>query len=220
MIEKAHNFLVNLLSCFIIEKRIRKKFKKFFLVTQRKKGNKTQIYTENLAYNMRENMLKYSYMGENCYIYHPETKIGKYTSIAHNVIIGAGQHPLHWLSTHPFAWQGYNFMLKNKINRINWQAYKPVIVGNDVWIGINTVIMDGVKIGDGAVIAANAVVTKDIPPYQVWGGVPAKFIKQRFDDTTIEELVSLKWWDLDNEMLCDLPYNNIDECIKKIKERL
>ena len=78
------------------------------------------------------------------------------------------------------------------------------VVGNDVWIGRESVIMPGVKIGDGAIVAAYSVVAKDIPPYSVFGGNPARFIKKRFDDDLIELLLRLKWWDLPDEELADI----------------
>lgn len=78
------------------------------------------------------------------------------------------------------------------------------MIGNDVWIGRESVIMPGVKIGDGAMVAAYSIVAKDIPPYSVFGGNPARFIKKRFDDDLIELLLRLKWWDLPDEELADI----------------
>lgn len=78
-----------------------------------------------------------------------------------------------------------------------WDNKGDIIVGNDVWIGFEAVILSGVTIGDGAIIGARAVVTKDVPPYTIVGGVPAKPIRKRFDDRTIEKLLSLRWWDRD-----------------------
>lgn len=75
------------------------------------------------------------------------------------------------------------------------------MIGNDVWIGYDAIIMPGVKIGDGAIIGTRAVVTKDIPPYTIVGGVPAKPIRKRFDDKTIEKLLSIKWWNWDKEKI-------------------
>jgi len=81
------------------------------------------------------------------------------------------------------------------------QHYQKVIIENDVWIGANSVIMPGVKVGNGAIIGANAVVTKDVPDYAIVGGVPAKIIKYRFDEKTISSLLELKWWDLDKAII-------------------
>ena len=82
-----------------------------------------------------------------------------------------------------------------------WNNKGDTVIGNDVWIGYEAVIMPGVKIGDGAVIGTRAVVTKDVPPYTIVGGVPAKSIRRRFDDVTIEKLEALRWWDWDYEKI-------------------
>ena len=92
------------------------------------------------------------------------------------------------------------------------------VIGNDVWIGMDTTIMPGIKIGDGAVIGANAVVTHDIPPYAIVAGIPAKVIKYRFADEIINELLELQWWNLDENLLKELPLN-LHDCIKTLKER-
>lgn len=80
---------------------------------------------------------------------------------------------------------------------------KRVVIGNDVWIGIRCIIMDGVSIGDGAVVAAGSVVTKDVAPYAIVGGVPAKVIRFRFNDSVIEKLLQLKWWDYTDDQITD-----------------
>ena len=95
---------------------------------------------------------------------------------------------------------------------------KPCEIGNDVWIGDNVFIKSGVKIGDGAVVGAGAVVTKDVPPYAVVVGVPARVIKYRFDEKTIAELLELKWWDLDAQIVKSLPFRDVGLCIEKLKE--
>lgn len=82
-----------------------------------------------------------------------------------------------------------------------WDNKGDTVIGNDVWIGYEAVIMPGVKIGDGAVIGTRAVVTKDVPPYTIVGGVPAKPIRRRFDDATVEKLEALRWWDWDEDRL-------------------
>ena len=95
----------------------------------------------------------------------------------------------------------------------------PTIVGNDVWIGYNSVIMPGVHIGDGAIIGTRSVVTKDVPPYTVVAGDPARPIRKRFDDDTIEKLMALKWWDLPDEeireFLPELINGHIDAVLEK-----
>lgn len=89
-----------------------------------------------------------------------------------------------------------------------WDNKGDIIIGNDVWIGYEAVIMAGVNIGDGAIIAAHAVVTKDVAPYTIVGGVPARPIRQRFDDSVIQKLESLKWW--------EWPINKIRKCLPHI----
>lgn len=100
---------------------------------------------------------------------------------------------------------------------INYAHTTPAEIGNDVWIGQNAVIMDGVKIGDGAIVAAGAVVTKDVAPYAIVGGVPAKLIKYRFDEATIKDLLRLKWWELSDKEILSLPVNDVKESIKRLK---
>lgn len=105
----------------------------------------------------------------------PDTKVGQFTSIAHNAWIAPGNHPLDMLTTSPFYYAPYNEgkpeykeALAEKVLEDNRR--KRAEIGNDVWIGVNSVILQGVKIGDGAVIGANSLVTRDVPPYAVWGG--------------------------------------------------
>lgn len=121
-------------------------------------------------------------------------KIGKFCSISNNVtIFTGGGHRYDWVSTYPFnvLWKEASHIKGNPVSR------GPVIIGNDVWIGYGATILDGVKIGDGAVIGTNALVTKDVPPYAIVGGNPAKIIKYRFDEKKIGELLEMKWWDWD-----------------------
>lgn len=133
----------------------------------------------------------YSYIsGPNSYV--EEVEIGKYCSIARNVIIGVSGHNYEWVTTSPIITsKSYKFIKKDKPEP---QKDKPII-GNDVWVGINVIIMRGVKIGDGAVVASGSVVTKDVAPYSIVAGTPAKHIKYRFSADQIEKLLGIKWWD-------------------------
>lgn len=138
----------------------------------------------------------YTYIGKNCLI--QNTNIGKFCSIANDVMIGLGQHPLEHFSTSTLFYRRKNTLNISLVdNDLVFDEYKKITIGNDVWIGARVIIMDGVTIGDGAIIAANSVVTKDVPDYAVAGGVPAKIIKMRFTETKIEKLKQLKWWDDD-----------------------
>lgn len=118
--------------------------------------------------------------------------IGKYCSIAENVIFDGGfNHNLKYISTYPFH-------LINHRLESNIKLKGDIIIGNDVWIAEGAVIMSGVTVSDGAVIGCRAVVTKDVEPYEVVGGVPARFIKKRFTDAQINELLKIKWWNWDD----------------------
>lgn len=121
--------------------------------------------------------------------------IGSFCSIASNVGIGGGAHMLDGVSTSPIFNKGRNIFGKNFAN-IEFSPYKTTTVGNDVWIGNRAMIMQGVTIGDGAVIGAGSIVTKDVEPYTIVAGNPARVIRKRFDDETIEKLLRIKWWDM------------------------
>lgn len=124
-------------------------------------------------------------------------RIGKFCSIAKNVTIFlGGNHRVDWISTYPF-FEIFQDIPTHKIIAGHPSTKGDVTIGNDVWIGRNVTILSGVKIGNGAVIAAGAVITKNIGCYEIWGGNPAKMIKKRFDQETIEYLEKLKWWDWD-----------------------
>lgn len=133
-------------------------------------------------------------------INHDKLIIGKFCSIACGAkfLFNGANHTLKSLSTYPFPifyeeWSHGIWADKS------WDNKGDIKIGNDVWIGYDAIIMAGVTIGDGAIIATRAVVTKDVPPYTIVGGVPAKIIRKRFSDEVIEELLKQKWWDLPNE---------------------
>jgi acetyltransferase-like isoleucine patch superfamily enzyme len=120
--------------------------------------------------------------------------IGDYSSIAEEVtILLGGNHRMDWVTTYPFPAFPEKWPNAAKIKG-HPSSKGDVIIGNDVWIGFGCTILSGVKIGDGAVVAARSVVTKDVPPYAIVGGVPAKVIKYRFNEDIIEKLLKLKWW--------------------------
>lgn len=126
-------------------------------------------------------------------------KIGKFCSIACGAkfLFTSGNHAMQSLSTYPFPifFEEWNLDARDICSA--WDNKGDIIIGNDVWIGYEAVIMAGVTIGDGAIIGTRAVVTKDVPPYTIVGGVPAKMIRKRFDDATVERLEKLRWWDWD-----------------------
>lgn len=129
--------------------------------------------------------------------------IGKFCSIAcaAKFIFTSANHTLKSLSTYPFPifFDEWNLDAKNIASA--WDNKGDIVIGNDVWIGYEAVIMPGVKIGDGAIIGTRAVVTKDVEPYTIVGGVPARVIRKRFDDKTIVKLMKIKWWNWDKEKI-------------------
>lgn len=145
---------------------------------------------------------------QNNVLYHyPVNKdrlvIGKFCSIACGArfLFTSANHALGSLSTYPFPIFFEEWGLDPKDIASAWDNRGDIIIGNDVWIGYEAVILSGVTIGDGAIIGTRAVVTKDVPPYTIVGGVPAKPIRTRFSEETIEALLALKWWDWPKERI-------------------
>ena len=130
-------------------------------------------------------------------------KIGKFCAIACGArfLFTSGNHALRSLSTYTFPIFFEEWGLDAKNIREAWDNKGDITVGNDVWIGYEAVILSGVTIGDGAIIGARAVVTKDVPPYTIVGGVPARPIRRRFDEATVQRLSALHWWDWDAERI-------------------
>lgn len=129
--------------------------------------------------------------------------IGRFCSIACGAkfLFTSANHKMSSLSTYPFPIFYEEWGLDVKDIRNAWDNKGDIVVGNDVWIGYEAVIMSGVTVGDGAIIGARAVVTKDVPPYTIVGGVPAKPIRKRFDDETISRLIKLRWWDWEHDKI-------------------
>lgn len=161
----------------------------------------------------------YSYVGRNSRVIYAD--IGKFCSIAGETKIGMGTHTLDKISTSPIFTESKNGTKHSwvKVSAVN--PFKRVIVGNDVWIGVRTMVMGGVKIGDGAVIGAGSIVTKDVPPYAVVVGVPAKVVRYRFPREQIEALLAHPWWCLPEEQLRERielfqSSDNIEESINEL----
>lgn len=142
-------------------------------------------------------------------------EIGRYCSIGRNASIGLGNHDINCLSTSPFL---SHLASGESLKLASESPKRRLIIGNDVWIGDNVCIASGITIGHGAVIAAGAVVTKDVPPYSIFGGVPAKKIKMRFEDEIILELLRIEWWNLLPVDLLGLPKDNIKNTISALNE--
>lgn len=159
---------------------------------------------------------RHSYIGDSYSKAHPNTMVGAFCSIGRNVGLGPAQHPIDWLSSSPFQYEDHNKIDENQ--KIYDFKFEPVSVGNDVWIGNNVIIKDGVKIADGCIIGSNAVVTHDTKPYSIMVGCPARVLRYRFSKAVIDDLVKLKWWELPDEQIATLPFNDIKKCIKELKK--
>ena len=150
--------------------------------------------------------------------------IGKFCQIASGAkfIMGPANHRISSVTTYPFSVFGGRWSEQTPPHLSQLPFKWDIVVGNDVWIGRESVIMPGVKIGDGSIIGAYAVVTRDVPPYCVVGGNPARFIKKRFHDELIQILLELKWWDFPEEklveflpLLCDPDLENVQQRLKQ-----
>lgn len=142
----------------------------------------------------------YTYVGYNSTM--NNVTIGKFCSISKNVNIGLGTHPINFVSTSPIFFSlrnGTGYSWVDKTYFVDTPA--RVIIGNDVWIGMNVTIMGGINVGDGSIIGSHALVTKDVPPYAIVGGVPAKIIKYRFPPEIIEKMIRSEWWNLSDQEL-------------------
>lgn len=152
-------------------------------------------------------------------INHDKLIIGKFCSIACGVkfIFNSANHTLSSVSTYPFPIFFEEWGLNIKDVAAAWDNKGDIIIGNDVWIGYEAVIMAGVTVGDGAIIGTRAVVTKDVPPYTIVGGVPAKPIRKRFDNETLDELLKIRWWDWSEEKIARNIQAIQSGCLKQLQ---
>jgi phosphonate metabolism protein (transferase hexapeptide repeat family) len=156
-------------------------------------GEKCQIVESTLD--------DYSYIGEWGNIIY--TTVGKLCSIAAFVRLNPGNHPIDRPTSHHLTYRPvmYDFATEDEAGFFEWRRSHPVKVGHDVWIGHGAVVLPGVSVGNGAVIGTGAVVTKDVAPYTIVVGTPAKMIRQRFSDDIIERLERIQWWNWSREVL-------------------
>lgn len=160
---------------------------------------------------------KYSYVGYDCDVNF--TEIGAFCSIANNVIIGGAQHPLDWVSTSPVFYDAPSGT-NHHLGTLPEPKRILTKIGNDVWVGSRAFVMQGVSIGNGAVIGSGAVVTKDVPPYAIVAGVPAKILRYRFDEETIDRLQKSEWWKFSDEKLKKISklFDNPDAFLKAVEK--
>jgi acetyltransferase-like isoleucine patch superfamily enzyme len=169
----------------------------------------------------------------------PQVKIGRYCSLGETSLIARGifgsfcamgariavnpfNHPTNWLSIHEFQFRSDSYDWVPEYREMardgrTADMFQEVYFGNDIWVGNNANVLGGVAVGDGAVIAAGAVVTKDVPPYAIVAGVPATVKRFRFADKIIERLLRSKWWELELSDLSGLPFRDVERCLDKIE---
>lgn len=128
-------------------------------------------------------------------------KVGRFCSIADHCTVGIGNHSLKNISTSPIFYSKHNGTGFTWTDENSYEEFQQVTVGNDVWIGTRVIVMGGLTIGDGAIIGAGSIVTKDIPPYAIAVGIPAKVIKYRFEQSVIDKLLEIQWWNMSEELL-------------------
>ena len=152
-------------------------------------------------------------------INHDKLIIGKFCSIACGAkfIFNSANHTLSSFSTYPFPIFFEEWGLDIKDVAVAWDNKGDIVIGNDVWIGYEAVIMASVTVGDGAIIGTRAVVTKDVPPYTIVGGVPAKPIRKRFDNETLDELLKIRWWDWPEEKIARNIQAIQSGCLKQLQ---
>jgi acetyltransferase-like isoleucine patch superfamily enzyme len=151
--------------------------------------------------------------------------VGRYCCIGPEALVGGlGVHPTHWISSHPVFYSprrqsgGVTFSTSQHLEEL-----PRVTLGHDVWIGARAIVLDGIKVGTGAVVAAGAVVAEDVPPYAVVGGVPARPIRQRFEEATVARLLAMEWWNMPVAELsaaaAEFRRDDIGEALQHIESR-
>jgi len=152
-------------------------------------------------------MGRHSFCGYDCEISNAD--IGPFCSIANHVAIGGGRHPVEWVGMSPVFYEGRDSVAK-KFSEFPRPAPDRTSIGADVWVGYRAIVMQGVTIGHGAVIGAGAVVTRDVEPYSICGGSPARHIRYRFDENLRERLIASEWW--------EKPDSVLERCAHKIRQ--
>lgn len=155
-------------------------------------------------------------------------KVGRYCSIAHGLRFMGPRHPYERISSSSFTYDS-NFVLANQFRQDYDKAFDPefyevsndsAVIGSDVWIGEGVTLANGITIGDGAIIAANSHVVKDVPAYAIVGGNPAKIIKMRFDDKTVERLINSRWWEYDFTVFENKSFLDPNRALDVLEEKI
>jgi len=198
---------------YILPKLIRKIFG-FPAIKNSVINKKSKIDVFSIVVNCK--IGKYSYIGEHSSVINVE--FGSFTSVSNYCAIGGGNHALSWISTSPL-FNSSTSILHERFSDNEYDPFLKTYVGNDVWIGTHCIIRAGVKISDGAVIGMGSIVTKDIGPYEVWAGNPAKMIRKRFDDKTIKKLMESQWWNwpIEKIKLSADTFNSVDKFVGYLK---
>lgn len=162
-------------------------------------GTDNRVYANALLVEV--SLGDYSYVSEFSNLY--RVTVGKYCAIGPNVLINPGKHPTRdYVSIHPIVYsQSNSACIRPIADRDYFDEHGQVHIGHDVWIGANAIILDGVRIGNGAIVGAGSVVNIDVPSYGIVAGVPAKLVRHRFDEKQIKFLETFKWWDKDRDWL-------------------
>jgi acetyltransferase-like isoleucine patch superfamily enzyme len=163
------------------------------------------------------------YFGMNEHGFIARATIGNFCAFGARNAINPFNHPVNWLSIHEFQYHPRSFDWVPEYNSIERLERTPdmfqhVTIGSDVWTGHNVNVMPGVSVGDGAIIGAGSVVTKDVPPFAIVVGVPAQVKRMRFSERVIERLMRLKWWDLELSELSGLPFRDIERCLDRLEQ--
>jgi acetyltransferase-like isoleucine patch superfamily enzyme len=206
-------------------RKIIKNIKRLFSTNRKDIKGERLIFTKDIFCGDNYLIGEYTYGSPNVKHWGENAKliIGRFSSIAGNVTIFlGGNHRTDWVTTYPF-----NVLNKNFENAIDIKGHPmtkgDVVIGNDVWIGFGATILSGIKIGNGAVIATQAVVTKDVPPYSIVAGNPATIVKKRFNEKTIAQLEQIAWWNWStekiNQEVKNLCSNKIEEFINRNLEK-
>ncbi|MGV1835953.1 CatB-related O-acetyltransferase [Rhizobium rhizogenes] len=167
----------------------------------------------------RSSIGRFGFLNSGTVVY-GNTQIGRFFCAGRQVEIGVAQHPTHALSTHGFVlgsgWfpRTPDYGVENLVRHV---AHPKTIIGHDVWIGSHAIVISGLTIGTGAVVAANSTVTKDVPPYAIVAGSPARIIRMRFDEEIIAGLLETAWWERDFDTIRKLPFDNVERCIEELR---